>query len=592
MRSRLRAALGAALTAAAVAGGLAATAAPAAADTSAVLEPASWARIDSRAPYDTIRSGDARVGAFRDSAGKHHVSKAYFTFDLTAYHGRDVLTAGFIAPQLAAADCASPVAVELWRTAPAPKPTWQNQPAELTRFTGPNQIGCPTGQLGWTVSSTIADAVAEGRTSITFVLRVSAAHQGDVAFGRTLSSAPYLRLTYNTTPDVPTGLHVEQYDCAGPPIVIAPFFDSGVRLTGTASDPDGTSGLLVRAQVWNTADPADVYEVVPNAYGGQFALGYPDSLSVNGAYQWRARTEDPDGAVSAWSAPCSFTIDRSRPSAAPVVESDYYVEDSGPPGVTGPGTFTFSANGVADVAGYQWEGIGVPYGEVRTTEPGGSATVTIMPTSDGPASITVRSFDAAGNVSDARTYRFWVKSNAPTTSFRNQHYFGETVPVTLTATQDGATTFTYTWEGEDGAPEHTVPVGADGTASIVVRMPLTEPTAYDFTVWTTDANGQRSQVNDQQVDINDADPWVTFDAREVPVGEPVNAVIDPIFLGDVETYRWRVDDGPEQVIVPAADDSAQFTYVPAEPGWHTITVYATYANGGVSGKGYYSISAI
>jgi hypothetical protein len=46
------------------------------------------------------------------------------------------------------------------------------------------------------------------------------------------------------------------------------------------------------------------------------------------------------------------------------------------------------------------------------------------------------------------------------------------------------------------------------------------------------------------------------------------------------------------VIVPAEDGSAQFTYVPAEAGWHTITVYATYANGGVSGKGYYSISAI
>lgn len=592
MRSRLRAALGAALTAAAVAGGLAATSTPAAAATSAVLEPASWARIDSRAPRDTIRSGDAKVGAYRDTAGRLHVSKAYFTFDLTAYHGRDVQSAGFIAPQLAAANCDNAVAVELWRTAPAPKPTWQKQPAELTRFDGPNQIGCPTGQLGWTVSTAIADAVAHGRTTITFALRVSAAHQGDVAFGRTLSSAPYLRLTYNTPPDVPAGLHVEQYDCAGPPIVIAPLFESGVRLTGTASDPDGTSDLTVRAQVWPAADPADVFEVVPDAYSGQFAFAYPDSLSVNGAYQWRARTEDADGAVSAWSAPCSFTIDRSRPDAEPVVESDYYVEDSGPPGVTGPGTFTFSANGVADVVGYRWDGIGVPYGEVRTSEPGGAATVTIMPTSDGPASITVRSFDAAGNVSAARTYRFWVASNAPTTSFRDQHYFGETVPVTLTATQDGATTFTYTWEAEEGTPEHTVPVGADGTASLVIQMPSSGPTAYEFAVWTTDGNGQRSQVNDDLVYINATEPWVTFDAQEVAVGQPVNAVIDPVFLGDVETYRWRADDGPEQVIVPAEDGSAQFTYVPTEPGWHTVTVYATYANGGVSGRGYYSISAL
>ncbi|GAB1510512.1 hypothetical protein [Actinophytocola sp. KF-1] len=591
MRSGLRAALGAALTAAAVAGGLTATATQAAAVSYGTLAPASWARIDSRAPEDTITSGDARVGAFRDSAGKHHVSKAYFTFDLSSYRGGQVFTAGLIAPQLAAADCERAVAVELWRTTPAPAPTWYRQPAELTRFAGPNQIGCPSGQLGWDVSTAIADAVAAGRDRITFGVRVSEAHQGDVAFGRTLSSRPYLRLTYNSPPDVPTGLSVDTHDCAEPGIVYAPGFGWGVPLWGSVSDPDGPSSLTVRAQVWNTADPGNVYEVVPDAWTGAFRFTYPDSLSVDGTYQWRARTEDSDGAVSAWTAPCTFTLDRTRPDVEPTVESDYFVEDGGPPGATGPGTFTFGANGVADVAGYQWSGIGVTDGEVRTDAPGGSATVTILPTSDGPASISVYSFDAAGNMSPARTYRFWVLSNAPTTSFRNQHYFGERVPVTLTATQSGAATFTYSWAAEDGAPEHTVPVGADGTAAIVVDMPRSGPTAYRFTAWSTDADRQRSQTYDELVHINDAEPWIDLSAWHVAVGETVTAVVDPVFLGDVATYVWRVDGGPEQVVVPEADDSARFTYVPAEAGDHLIEVWATYANGGFSGTARVGVTA-
>jgi hypothetical protein len=37
----------------------------------------------------------------------------------------------------------------------------------------------------------------------------------------------------------------------------------------------------------------------------------------------------------------------------------------------------------------------------------------------------------------------------------------------------------------------------DGTSDLMVRAQ----------VWTTDGNGQRSQVNDQQVNINATDPW-------------------------------------------------------------------------------------
>lgn len=37
-------------------------------------------------------------------------------------------------------------------------------------------------------------------------------------------------------------------------------------------------------------------------------MRFPDALVADGAiYQWRARAEDDDGAVSEWSAPCLAT---------------------------------------------------------------------------------------------------------------------------------------------------------------------------------------------------------------------------------------------------------------------------------------------
>lgn len=89
-------------------------------------------------------------------------------------------------------------------------------------------------------------------------------------------------------------------------------------------------------------------------------MTYPDALAIDGAtYQWRARTEDSDGAVSAWSTPCRFTIDRTRPDAPPTVESERFPEydfDNPRAAPPGSGEFTFTANGVDDVVGFQYSG--------------------------------------------------------------------------------------------------------------------------------------------------------------------------------------------------------------------------------------------
>ncbi len=591
MRERLRRTLGAVLVAATMAGGIVATAAPAGATVPATLSPSAWARIDSRAVTKTVTTGDALVGAWRDDRHRYHVAKSYFTFDLTGYRGREIATAGFIAPQLAAADC-DKLAVELWRTEPVltpgtSGPTWLDQPAELARLAGPDEMGCPTGQLGWDVSDAVASAVADGVASISFVLRVDRRHQYRTGYGRTFDSAPYLRLTYNTPPATPTDLRVAGRACT-PARPIAPDFD-GVPLSGVAGDPDGTYGLTARVEVWDRANPADVYAVDTIASSGTFGLLYPSSRITDGAtYEWRARSVDVDGAMSEWSATCAFAVDRTAPEVPPTVESDYFVEDGGPPGATGPGEFIFTANGVADVVRFEWTGIGVPPGSVAADRPGGTATVTIMPTSDGPDSISVHSIDAAGNRSEDRTYRFWVASNAPETSLASRYYYAQQVPVTLTAVQPDAATFTYRFEGEDGQPEHTVPVGADGTASVTIEMPRSGPTGHDFTVWTATADGLRSQVHTQIIQINATAPAVGFNPNHVAVGETTTLIIIPdFFMGDdVVSYTWRVNGGPEHTAVPDPDGTVRQPFTPTESGLATVLAYANYAGGGISGTGF------
>ncbi|MFI7676855.1 hypothetical protein [Actinophytocola sp. NPDC049390] len=563
---------------------MAATTVPAAAVSYTSIQPGSWATIDSSSVGDTITVGDALVGAYRDSQGKHHLTKSYFTFDLTTFRGAEIVTAEFVAPQVAAADCGAGLAVELWRTAPAAAPSWAEQPAELARFATPNQLGCPTGQLGWDVAATVAAAVADGRESMTLALRVSEARQGDVAYGRTFSNAPYLRLSHNTAPNPPTELAVGYRMCEAAAVGVAPDQD-GLTVRGLASDPDGNDGLTTRVEVWDTANPADVYVAEPGVYGGVFNAVFPLSRIAEGhTYGWRARTVDGDGATSAWSSTCEFTVDQTRPSVPPTVTSDHFVENSGPPGVTGPGTFTFTANGVADVVAFRWHGIGISRGVVSADRPGGSATVSVMPTIDGQESLTVVSLDAAGNASDARIYQFWAATNAPTMSLAGPYYYGERVPVTLTARQQGAEYFVYAFEGDPSGVERGVYVGPDGTATVYITMPRSGQTAYDFQVWTV-ADGMRSVVAHSTVDINDASPRVSVSPGTMPVGGSATVIIEPddAMGTDVVSYTWRVDDGGWTSVVPSEDGTVVGTITLTEPGGHTVSAYGNYANGGFSG---------
>ncbi len=73
-----------------------------------------------------------------------------------------------------------------------------------------------------------------------------------------------------------------------------------------------------------------------------------------------------------------------------------------------PGTFTFTASGMSDVASYQWGLDATPSTVVNASALGGTGTATVTPPSDGPHVVNVRSQDRAGNQSPIYAYHFFA----------------------------------------------------------------------------------------------------------------------------------------------------------------------------------------
>ncbi|GAA4412308.1 hypothetical protein GCM10023148_05870 [Actinokineospora soli] len=546
------------------------------------VAPSSWLHTDSRTPHAAIATGDgARVGAWRDDAGQHHIGKAYFTFDLAPFSGTSVETARVRLPELAVTDCGAERATEVWAVAPERPITWADQPVEQVELPGPATAGgCVDEFLTWDAVDVVRQAVAEGRSSVTLAVRVSEEHQGDVRHGRVHRTNPRLSITYNTPPSTPTRLLVGSgaVPCAEG-LVLG---DDQPLAAASLSDPDGEYGLTARFAFWSVDDPATRVEHTHTVVGGQATSSFPRGMVQHGGtYAFAVRGED-GRAVSEWSRPCSFRSDRVAPDKAPTVTSPVYRRNGGPPGDGGqgvPGEFTFTANGVADVVAFEYDGIGVDHGRVAADRPGGSATVSITPTSDGPVHLFVRGVDAAGLRSPSATYDFWVKTTAPWVQTPYMPELNRPFTVVFEATQEGATTFHYR---VDGGAEQTVPVEADGTNR--VTMTPTDPTKerYAFTVWTTTADGARSGVTAKDVYVHFAAPWIWADPWYPVLGDTVELTFEPA-ARDVATYTYTVNGGDPIVVAADPDGYARVRHTADRLETFDVTVFSTSSDGIDSG---------
>ncbi len=575
------------LVSAAVAGVVTTAASPAAGSSHVAVPPTSFARTDSAAPHTTITTGDALVGAHRDGAGRPRISKSYLTFDVTRFRGTSVLGAEVNLLEIAANDCETARATEVWLTEPLRRgPTWATAPREILRLPVGGSPACPPTWLGVDMGDALRQALAAGWETMTVVLRVSERKQSRLAYGRTYEPDSALLVEYNSAPDTPTALAVAGKACGPDPLWVGA---GDFRLTGGVSDPDGGT-VSARVALWPVDDPANRWEVVYDHLYSSFSVGVPpDRVTDNGTYAWQVRAEDADGGVSAWTEPCRFTVDRTRPSAAPTVSSEAYPEGGGPPGSGGdgvPGDFTFTANGVADVVAFQYDSTSMGYGRVEADQPGGTATVSLTPRRDGPVDVTVHSIDRAGNRSAGTLYRFWVRATAPVVEVPWTVTIGEQLAATFAAVQDGATTFGYR---VDEGPEVTVPVGPDGTAEVRIDTPTSHEMYYHtLYVWSANAQGFRSGVTDRSFEVDPARPAIEVEPGVVLLDQPVEVTFRPSMPGVVSYTYWTYwEELSERITVPAGPDgTARVTITPPGVGWVQLQATSTTAAGVESGAGW------
>ena len=388
----------------------------------------------------------------------------------------------------------------------------------------------------------------------------------------------------------------------------------GVLIEGIPQDatPSTDNGLTVQYQVWPVADPTQITTLshAQDPTGSEAAVSVQsESLTDGQTYAWQAQTVD-GSASSAWSAPCYFAVDNTQPSAAPTVTSSNYPQGGWDQGGA-PVQFTFGANGVADVAGYEfgWQSdlpvpvtayigdYGIPqpvdvYADTKEFVPattlGGSATVSLIPPSgSGPMTLYVVSLDRAVNQSTQSSYAFYVSSTGPTvTPPTPLPGFDKTARFTFTpnsGVQAASPVVSYTVQVNGGPSTQTVTVKAakDGTAKLGVK--LNGNTGTWLTVSSTSANGWVSDSGEWSTGSVDTTPTVSSDVyaengTSGGVGVPGTFTFTPK-QGKVASYTYSFNYGPAVTVKAGAKGVATINWTPTDDGFYDLNVYATTKDG-------------
>lgn len=417
------------------------------------------------------------------------------------------------------------------------------------------------------------------------------------------------------TPTTPTELFNADQACAtdaGTPLYVAGRDGLVVEGIPADSDPSVTS-VTVQFQMWSVADPTQV-ATASHSYG---VPGTEASANLGGqfmedgqAYAWQARTVDAGGTASAWSAPCYVLDDDTAPTAVPLVSSANYPSGQINQGGA-PIQVTLDANGVADVAGfeYSWNGTlpapgiadigdhGIPqYQDPYETDPahfakadtlGGSATADLIPPqASGYQTLTVVSLDRALNESAQTQFAVFIKYDGPTvTQVSQPKVFGR--PSTFTLAPDPGVeaaspvvSYTIVHSGQD-ITTTTVKANAKGTAK--VKIALDGIYGDTLQVSTTSANGWTSQADWWSGGAQDTSPTVASSVYPENgtgggTGVPGTFTFTPKVTG-VASYTYTFSDGTTGTVKAAHDGTATLPWTPTQNGWYDLNVYATTKSG-------------
>jgi hypothetical protein len=432
------------------------------------------------------------------------------------------------------------------------------------------------------------------------------------ALGLALLAAPQAVAT-DGTPTTPTELFNGYAACSND--VAAPTYvwgSRGVELEGIPglTDDDGMTLPSVQFQVWPVADPTQITSLTYDFanVGNEAWVTAPTGILTDGqVYAWQAQTV-AGTVASDWSAPCYFAVDNTRPSTTPAVTSANYPQDQVSEGGD-PVQFTFDANGVNDVEGFEfaWQdplpvsGVSIgehgipqpedPYADgryfVRADTLGGSATVNLIPPAGwGRVTLHVVSLDRTGDRSfDEATYSFSVTSGVPTVTPPAKPRFDQPATFRLTPNaqlQAKSPAASYTVRTLGGEHDQTVQVPADEDGSAMITLKLDGTFGERLYVSSTSANGWVSDTAEWSVSF-DTETAVTSDVYAEDetsggVGVPGTFTFTPK-VRNVVSYTYSFNWGDPVTVKARSDQSAHVTWVPEESGFNSLTVNATTADG-------------
>jgi hypothetical protein len=396
---------------------------------------------------------------------------------------------------------------------------------------------------------------------------------------------------------------------------------NGVVVQGRSLDTPTSGSLTENFQFWPVDDPAQTTtlsrQFVAPQWQGRVTIPAGD-LTDGRTYAWRAQAERA-GNASAWSAPCYFTVDNTRPSNPPTITSSNYSQE-GPNQGGEPIQITLGAGGVSDVEGYvfSWSGefpvtganIG-PYGTPEPIDPyahtgsfarastlGGSATLNLIPPrASGPMTLTVASLDRARNQSSRATFEIFIESTAPTIKQLDPNpEFGRPSTFLLQpdpGLQAKSPVVGYTVEFS-GRTEQTINVraSADGIGRLQVTL---DGTMGNFMrVTSQSANGW---VSNDTFWGRSFDTTPTVGSETYPenqssggVGVPGSFTFAPK-VKRIVSYTYSFDFGQTSITVNADDEGrATANWMPDQSGFHEIMVYATTKDGLETAPYYYYFS--
>jgi len=391
------------------------------------------------------------------------------------------------------------------------------------------------------------------------------------------------------------------------PPVMQGFFASLLEAAGS-DDTYSSSDFIYTFSIWPLADPAAARSVTAHGYssGSMVHAQLPaDVLSDGTSYAWRVQVATSNG-TSPWSQVCTFAYDYTDPAMPTVSSPNYPPYGEGVAAADQFGQFTFDSGGDPDTVGfyYAWTqdlpayacSFGGPLGQlvcpdvlagpniVRVTSPGGTASITLAPVSEGPQTLSVAALDAAGNRSPAVRYQTYVPGSAPLIRRPDSRPIcGGTAKVVFAPNPwltSKVSSYTYTF---DTNPAVTVPAGADGTAQVSLKVNR-EPAPLQVTSLST--NGFQSTEAYMLLNVN-PQPFV-YSWVYTNYGQPVGGVGVAAWFqfsapytdgAPVTSFSYRFPDGPVKTVAAGDWGDTAVQWAPTRAGQQTLTVQAMRADG-------------